>query len=307
MSRPYWSARYVPSRKGLPDKLIRGRAYFIGDEQIMIIDYGNGPIEYGNKPGPQGIPGEPIPQLQHQIDSLAGASIDTTYHIYEFYQKFLKTRDNMSNRVTKIFSQLQTKDDEITRSIEDTNVTLSDLAREFREYAESTDAQIREYAESTNAQIEEIQNVISIILKLLVSLYPSADTDTEPSEPETASLTPGEILTTESGSYKVKETVTNSDGSITVILDYLDDTDTEYVNTLEEGDTFTTSDGYTWNVESNEITDSEGTILLSETSMKMLIDTLKPGDAVSVGGLTYSVDSAEVADGQGTIRLTLSE
>ncbi|MBQ6112601.1 MAG: hypothetical protein IJL01_09445, partial [Synergistaceae bacterium] len=98
MSRPFFSVRYAATRNALPPKLERGRAYFIGDEQIILVDYGNGPIAYGNKPGPQGIAGEPIPQLQGQIDDLASASIETTFHLHEVFEKMLADRKNAESQ-----------------------------------------------------------------------------------------------------------------------------------------------------------------------------------------------------------------
>lgn len=70
-----FSASHVRTREQLPSELVLGRAYFIDNEQIIIINHGQGPVIYGNRPGPQGKAGEPIPILQAQIDNLVDASI----------------------------------------------------------------------------------------------------------------------------------------------------------------------------------------------------------------------------------------
>ena len=83
MSRPYFTAKHVETMTLLPENLEVGRAYFVDDEQVIVIDHGRGPVIYGNSPGPQGIAGEPIPQLQEQIDQLAEASLNHTKIIWD--------------------------------------------------------------------------------------------------------------------------------------------------------------------------------------------------------------------------------
>lgn len=86
-TQPYWSAKHVRTLAELPAKLTLGRAYFVDDEQIIIIDHGSGPVYYGAKPGPQGQPGEPIPILQNQIDSLTDASFKQTFLLDESLER----------------------------------------------------------------------------------------------------------------------------------------------------------------------------------------------------------------------------
>lgn len=84
-ANPIWTARHVKSLSDLPAKLTPGRAYFVNDEQYILVDYGNGPTIYGRAtPGPQGKPGEPIPELQAQIDFLTSAAITTSQTLQNF-------------------------------------------------------------------------------------------------------------------------------------------------------------------------------------------------------------------------------
>lgn len=83
MSRPYFTARHIESMALLPETLEVGRAYFVDDEQVIVIDHGRGPVIYGKSTGPQGAAGEPIPQLQDQIDKLAEASLSQSKTIWE--------------------------------------------------------------------------------------------------------------------------------------------------------------------------------------------------------------------------------
>ena len=71
----------------LPEKLTRGRAYFVDDEQVIVIDHGQGPVIYGGKPGPQGQTGEPLPQIQDQIDKLSEAELYTQGTIWQLAQR----------------------------------------------------------------------------------------------------------------------------------------------------------------------------------------------------------------------------
>ena len=107
MSRPYWKARHLETRALLPAKLERGRAYFIDDEQIIIIDHGLGPVEYGGRPGPQGQAGEPIPSLQGQINELAQASLTLAKDIWDINQRRKADTDNLLRIITEALEYAQ--------------------------------------------------------------------------------------------------------------------------------------------------------------------------------------------------------
>ena len=110
MARPYYSVKHVRTLAELPQKLTRGRAYFVDDEAYIIIDHGMGPVIYGNKSGPQGQPGEPIPILQAQIDELTRASFGNTFNLYEFNnarkQDIQFEMDQREVNMTDIYTQL---------------------------------------------------------------------------------------------------------------------------------------------------------------------------------------------------------
>ena len=285
MSKPFWSARYVPSRSGLPEKLTRGRAYFIGDEQIILVDYGNGPIAYGSRTGAQGAPGEPIPQLQDQIDELAEASIDTTVSLARTNQKLrdaIAAHENIQQIITD-------NREHLTSQLNDVSDGILSLVSFM------------------NDKFSKIDNVISIVVKLLASLYPNADIDMNPPESSNVStLAKDELFTTDTGTYKVRNSYIDSDGGIIVVLDALTSQQEQLISLLSDGDIFT-ADGFTWKVSKNTVTDSGGAIYLTRSGGKRVIETLKPGDAVSFDQQTFKVESVSVEDGYGTIRLTVSE
>lgn len=77
--KTYWKAEHVNTLAELPEKLVKGRAYFISELGVVVIDHGDGlgPQFYGSRPGIQGPPGEPVPRMQSDIEahSLAIANI----------------------------------------------------------------------------------------------------------------------------------------------------------------------------------------------------------------------------------------
>jgi len=83
----YWKAEHVRTLAELPDKLVRGRAYFIDEEGYIVIDHGDGlgPQIYGNRPGIQGPPGEPVPKMLNDIEahSLAIANLELLQSRYD--------------------------------------------------------------------------------------------------------------------------------------------------------------------------------------------------------------------------------
>lgn len=296
MSRPYWSVRYVPDLAGLPAKLEKGRAYFIGNEQYIIVDYGNGPIVYGGKPGPQGAPGEPQPQLQEQVDYLADTSIELTNHLFNLQQKFRGNQD----AITDIKNDLEKSSNDFQGIITDTR---DDLLRHVNANSEA----IIELMNYTYDQVAKINNVISIVTKILTSLYPNADIDMNPEDKTSRVLTRGEIITIDNTSYKVKDSHVNSDGSVVVAFDVIEGIEQPAVLLLREGDSFTDTEGHVWTVENNELVNDEGVIRLSYQRAQELIGTLKLGDIVEYDGNKYIVSSVASGYSRGEISLTLTD
>ena len=75
----YWQVEHVRTLSELPAQLVKGRAYFVSQENYLVIDHGDGlgPQIYGNRPGIQGPPGEPVPSMLSDIEQLAKAVIKT--------------------------------------------------------------------------------------------------------------------------------------------------------------------------------------------------------------------------------------
>lgn len=317
MSRPYWSVRFVPTESALPSKLERGRAYFIGDKQVIIVDYGNGPITYGGIPGPQGAPGEPQPMLQGQIDLLAEASIDTTKHLFEVNQKVISNKKLLLEKIEGLDTRLEEAKSELSKRIvkadEKTEITSSDLQVIIADLRDELTALIESNSEATldlitfvHSKFEKIESVISIVVKTFATLYPNADIDMNPDLQEPTSLMPGEIFATDSGLYKVASSYVDSDGSVEVILDVIDEALQFRISTLKDGDSVITGDHQIWKVSGYNIENEEGILTLSYEGTQRLIETLKAGDVVEYDGGSFTVTSAKIVDGSGVISLTLA-
>lgn len=118
MAQTKWSTKHVRTLADLPKKLTIGRAYWVDDEHYIVIDHGKGPVIYGNKTGPQGSPGEPIPILQAQIDSLTEASFKTSYWIDELNQTRKKSEELLQKHIDNSNSALnETIDEKSNESI----------------------------------------------------------------------------------------------------------------------------------------------------------------------------------------------
>lgn len=345
MADMFWTVRHVESRENLPEKLERGRAYFVDDEQYIVIDFGRGPVIYGGKPGPAGAAGEPNESMQGQIQHLAEASVRlsgvvkkvndmrirdvknlTKKHEADIESLTEKHNEDIEALTEKHDTELQAltekHDTELQALSEQTEENLYQTSEDLQKLMNASESDLREMIHNNSLALttivrfcyhkfSQIDKAISIVVKLLTSLYPNADIDTEfeadEGEQAPKKLTAGEILITDSVRYKVKNSYTNSDGSVVVILDVLDDLTQEYVKTLNEGDTFESSDGYKWKVVSNDVVDGEGTILLTNQNVPAVIETLEQGSTVSFDGKTYKVESAVLENGHGTISLVLSE
>lgn len=92
MSKPYFSVKHVESMSLLPEKLVPGRIYFVEDEQVLVIDHGNGfpPVIYGGKPGPQGATGTPQAILQDEANVLAHTALAIEAMLWEEGNKLRK-------------------------------------------------------------------------------------------------------------------------------------------------------------------------------------------------------------------------
>ena len=114
MSRPYFSVRHVETMSLLPETLTPGRIYFVDDEQVIVIDHGNGlpPVIYGGKPGPQGSSGTPQANLQEQLDTLAHTSLAIETLLWDEGEKFradiARLDEKVASRLDVLFDLVNT-------------------------------------------------------------------------------------------------------------------------------------------------------------------------------------------------------
>ena len=179
MSRPYFTARHIESMALLPETLEVGRAYFVDDEQVIVIDHGRGPVIYGKSTGPQGAAGEPIPQLQDQINQLAEASLSQSKTIWELNQRELERHEQIQALISDTINTVKT---EITTAMQE--------------------------------QSDRMDSALNILAKAIANLYPEhyapEDSQDDPLDNETVS--------TPAGSWTIQQT-TLKDGTIVLNLE----------------------------------------------------------------------------------------
>ncbi len=256
MSRPYWSVKHVETMSLLPEKLTRGRAYFVDDEQVIVVDYGKGQVIYGGKPGPQGQAGEPIPQLQDQIDKLAEAELYTQENIWNLTQRTDTQIAEVTERIEQEAETAKTYTDSLRAEHESDNQHIHTLLNDIGSRLQS---QIDNLTQATLSLINTMQekftsydSAIAIITKAISSLYPSPYAEETPEDP-----LDGETITTESGTWKIEQTYLD-DGTIMLELD----AEELLIETLQAGDKVD-YDGSTWTVSNKEVQD--GMIILTLT------------------------------------------
>lgn len=197
MSNPYWSIKHVETMSDLPDTLTRGRAYFVDDDQVIVIDHGRGPVIYGGKPGPQGIAGDPLPQLQEQVDDLAAASFSMQALIYELHEKY-KNEDTIAKQN---FLALQ-------QDLTDRFEFLSDLSSQNASAILSMITTLKD-------QFEKYDNSFAILTKSIMNLYPATFNPDEDQVIET--MASGDIVSSGGQNWTVSS-YANEDGMITFTL-----------------------------------------------------------------------------------------
>ena len=215
MSKPLFSIKHVATEALLPKKLSIGRAYFVADEKEIIIDHGDGrgPVRYGSKPGPQGMPGEPIPSLQGQIDELAEASLATTLNIHLLNKRSRTDFEHLQKIIQDNIDMLKSQDDENASAILSLLLTV---IKKFSDY----------------------DSAINILASTLANLYPASQGGTAG---DGTNETSKGIITTEDGtSYKIEQAYTQGDTGVVVLTLY----DTSKISTLNEGDRVEFDSGY---------------------------------------------------------------
>lgn len=232
MSRPIFSVRYLASEAQLPQKLERGRAYFIADEQVIILDMGDGrgPVRYGDKPGPQGMAGEPIPQLQGQIDDLAAASLQTTLNLFDISKDSKQKFEHLKNFIQENLDTLKSQNEETASAILRLLLIVHD---KFTAY----------------------DDAFNILARTLANLYPA--THGGHAGDGVTPINTGEIITADGVNYVVNEAHIDGNSGTVVLTLYNPPT-----TGLQEGDTVN-FDGGSFTV--NSITQEDGTGIIAIT------------------------------------------
>ena len=231
MSRPLFSVRWIDTEALLPRKLEPGRAYFIRDEQIIVIDMGDGrgPVRYGDKPGPQGQSGEPIPSLQGQIDELASASLATSRNIHILN---MKTRTDYSH-VEGLIADLTEKLEEQSNDLSKAAMSLIVICHNaFKNY----------------------DSALATLANALANLYPSGWGGH--AGDGTNDITAGEIISANGNEYIVDEAYYDGDTGVAVLRLYSSD------NRLQQGEIVSMDSGY---FVVNDITTSGNTGIITIT------------------------------------------
>ena len=109
----YWQVEHVRTLAELPAELVKGRAYFVSQENYLVIDHGDGlgPQVYGNRPGIQGPPGEPVPEMLSDIEQLGKAIIKTQRIIVEIREQDTKRFQEIREQDNKRFDEIQAQND----------------------------------------------------------------------------------------------------------------------------------------------------------------------------------------------------
>lgn len=215
MTQPLFSIKHVATEALLPKKLTIGRAYFVADEKEIIIDHGDGrgPVRYGSKPGPQGMPGEPIPSLQGQIDELAEASLATSRNIHLLNERSRTDFEHLQKIIQDNIDMLKNQDDENASAILSLLLTVN---KKFTDY----------------------DSAINILASTLANLYPASQGGTAG---DGTNDTPKGIITADDGtSYKIEQAYTQGDTGVIVLTLY----DTSAASKLKEGDKVNIDSGY---------------------------------------------------------------
>ena len=235
MPRPYFTAKHVESMSLLPETLEIGRAYFVDDEQVIVIDHGRGPVIYGGATGPQGMAGEPLPQIQEQIDHLAAEAFTTQKTVWDINKRELDRYEQIQNLIGNVRE----------------DITLAMQAQELR-LSNAIQTQREELTASMQEQADRMDSALNIIAKSIANLYPEhyapEDSQDDPLDNETVS--------TPAGTWTIQQT-TLKDGTIVLNLEAQE----LVIDHIKIGDSVD-FDGSTWLVEDVSTTDGVNTITI---------------------------------------------
>lgn len=120
MAKPYTKHEHVRTLAELPNKLVKGRIYFVDEESYIVIDHGDnrGPQIYGNRQGIQGPPGEPVPKMLNDIEAHSLAIANTQLLISKLHDDFQELATVISALIAAISQAMNIDLDEIKRAAE---------------------------------------------------------------------------------------------------------------------------------------------------------------------------------------------
>lgn len=222
--RPFWSAKHVRTLAELPKNLTLGRAYFVDDEHYIIIDHGAGPVIYGNRQGQQGIPGEPIPILQAQIDYLAEASINQTSLIDLI-------NENRKKDDAKIKAEITANEAAHAEKYSEIGELISQKENESLERYKALQDESKNLYEALS---KDIQTVDNRRYEDLVNIYASLDALSH------SVISLAEITST------IAENLRGTENALLKLL--IEDERVNPATPLAQNDVITTTDGYSWTV-----------------------------------------------------------
>ena len=245
MARPYFTARHLESMSLLPDTLEIGRAYFVDDEQVIVIDHGRGPVIYGKAAGPQGIAGEPIPQLQDQIDALAAGAFTTQKVIWDINKREVERTEQINARM----DELKQEHDAHKAHSDEKSEEYFDRAMQA---SENNSAAILSLMKTMQEQFQKYDSALNILAKSISELYPEhfapEDSQDDPLDNETVS--------TDAGTWTIQQTILK-DGTVVLNLEAQD----LVIDRIKIGDSVD-FDGSTWLVEDVSTTDGVTSITI---------------------------------------------
>ena len=133
MTRPYYRVKHVETMALLPATLIPGRIYFVDDEQVIVIDHGNGfpPVIYGGKPGPAGPAGSPQPSIQEQIDTLSQTELAIGSIIWDEGSRFRSELSRIEENFSRTFKFLRELSDKNAQAVLTLGHTIKQACDEY--------------------------------------------------------------------------------------------------------------------------------------------------------------------------------
>ena len=272
-----------------------------------MIDHGRGPVIYGNAPGPQGIAGEPIPQLQDQIDALVAEAFTTQKTIWDINKREVQEAEDTASR----FQSTHEKIDSESRFLQEAIFNV-------KQKADNDIAQllIRHNADIQALTEQHTQDIAAIVQKHnsdFNSLAASIDENLMHSDEYTKTLYDHAIEMTAHNSAAITRLIDTMheqfgkyDSALQILAKSISELYPEHFAPEDSQDdpldneTVSTDSG-SWVIQQTTLKD--GTIVLNLTPQEQVIDSLKAGDSVTFDGDYWTVQDISTSEGVTTITL----